>query len=517
MKNGADASVLSTRVKLNAKNWFLTVPQTDMGKEEALRRLIDKFNGDPNKGSLLAKFIRVAHEKHKDEGNHLHVYLSLDRPLQTRRMDYFDDIFGKHCNIKKVWSTEGAFNYVSKDGDFVDHGQIPQECQPSNNRRRKRDPTTDDPSSDENPPKKGKWLMYAEFLTSGATIEDLRKKDPGFVMQHMKKIVEYVNYLRSIDQNEGPKLKLGSIEYTGTDSNTKLVVEWIRANFLSGKREHKQKQLYLFSLVGNMRKTVFFQRLERFYRFYWMDPTKHWADEYTDDYDAIILDEFNGPPWSVQFMNLLTQGSKTVMPIKGGHYTRMVNSPVVIIANKPVDVLYFPQNTSTLELRLEIVQLRYPLDIDNVKFFEEKLSSEGTRMLTEVSYSKPVDEENQEDDPTSIAADQDLRDSEDHSLMLNRGDSINTPAQLDDPQLNAAPGSYSCLLLNRSIDTPYEVKAPVLSNKGKEPDESASLLDSTQSLDESADDIYIYDDQEETWDLRKKRNPFIDDECQVDD
>ena len=72
--------------RLQATRWFLTFPQTNVTKEEALRRL--KEHAQLNQ--LGIKGLMIAQEKHKDNHLHLHIALWLNKKLNTTNRKYFD-------------------------------------------------------------------------------------------------------------------------------------------------------------------------------------------------------------------------------------------------------------------------------------------------------------------------------------------------------------------------------------------------------------------------------------------
>ncbi|QDJ95259.1 replication-associated protein [Capybara virus 26_cap1_2125] len=121
--------------RMNAKNYFLTYPQCEVAKEDMLAAFLEK-EGD------RIKWMVVAHELHKDGGDHLHVQVEYERPRNVRKEDYFD-FHGCHPNIQAtrrikvfvdfyyvIYSnilTYDVAEYVRKDGDYVLHGVTEEE------------------------------------------------------------------------------------------------------------------------------------------------------------------------------------------------------------------------------------------------------------------------------------------------------------------------------------------------------------------------------------------------------
>lgn len=65
----------------------------------------------------------IGREMHFDGAFHFHVYAWRDPKFDTENVRFFD-IAGFHPNIRSVRNYEGCLEYVSKDGDTVDHGDV---------------------------------------------------------------------------------------------------------------------------------------------------------------------------------------------------------------------------------------------------------------------------------------------------------------------------------------------------------------------------------------------------------
>jgi len=102
--------------RLQSKHILLTYPRCDVDKNDLLVDLV----------ALLlphTPHIRVARELHEDGSPHLHAYIRLERKPNIRTERFFD-LRGHHPNIDgRIRDPQATFNYVSKDGDYCDHGQ----------------------------------------------------------------------------------------------------------------------------------------------------------------------------------------------------------------------------------------------------------------------------------------------------------------------------------------------------------------------------------------------------------
>lgn len=77
---------LNKKGQLQAKNWFLTFPQTEVTKEQASERL----KNHPKLKQIGIKGFLIAQEKHKDNNHHLHIGLWLNKQLKTANKKFFD-------------------------------------------------------------------------------------------------------------------------------------------------------------------------------------------------------------------------------------------------------------------------------------------------------------------------------------------------------------------------------------------------------------------------------------------
>jgi len=69
------------------------------------------------------KYVIVCHELHKDGTDHLHAMISFDKKRDIRNERYFD-IDDFHPNIQGVKSVPKSINYIKKDKDFLEWGNI---------------------------------------------------------------------------------------------------------------------------------------------------------------------------------------------------------------------------------------------------------------------------------------------------------------------------------------------------------------------------------------------------------
>lgn len=103
--------------RFQANNIFLTYAQCNLDKEYLQGKLLDIFTDHD------IKYLRIGHELHEDNGNHLHAFAQLSKKLHTRNPRFFD-VDGHHPNVQAARKPADCNTYCGKDGDFVDWGEF---------------------------------------------------------------------------------------------------------------------------------------------------------------------------------------------------------------------------------------------------------------------------------------------------------------------------------------------------------------------------------------------------------
>ncbi|ABD65393.1 replication initiator protein [Rhynchosia golden mosaic Sinaloa virus] len=109
--------------RLQARNIFLTYPQCDISKDEALQ-LLQSLPWSVVKPT----YIRVAREQHSDGFPHLHCLIQLSGESDIKNARFFDIAHPRrstnfHPNIQAAKDTNAVQNYIAKDGDYCESGQ----------------------------------------------------------------------------------------------------------------------------------------------------------------------------------------------------------------------------------------------------------------------------------------------------------------------------------------------------------------------------------------------------------
>nr|CRI68215.1 Replication protein [Pepper golden mosaic virus] len=109
--------------RLQCKNIFLTYPQCDIPKDEALEMLRSL------KWSVVKPmYIRVSREEHSDGFPHLHCLIQLSGKCNIKDARFFDITHPRrsaqfHPNVQAAKDSNAVKNYVTKDGEYCEYGQ----------------------------------------------------------------------------------------------------------------------------------------------------------------------------------------------------------------------------------------------------------------------------------------------------------------------------------------------------------------------------------------------------------
>lgn len=315
--------------RMAGKNFTITFPQCDVKKEIAVGRIEQKY------GSELKGYL-VCEEDHKDGTPHLHVFLQFDKRKNFKAPDCFDFIGGKHGNYQVTKSVKAWVEYCTKGTNYVAKGvdveAIKAKKQPKNE-------------------------AVAQSILQGKSLVEINKEHAGYVMINKRKIEEYEAWVQC---ELAKKRKLDWIppKLDGlTDANLQIAT-WI-CSHVRQSRPFKAPQLYIWG-PRNLGKTSLVEWLERSLSVYHIPMGEDFYDQYSDDYDLVVMDEFKGQK-TIQWMNQFLQGSPMPIRKKGSQGMKYKNLPVVILSNYRLSECYVKAandgRLSTLECRLEIVEI----------------------------------------------------------------------------------------------------------------------------------------------------------------
>lgn len=344
----------NNKFQLQAKRYFLTYPQCNMDKTMVADWLLSQHE--------VHQCI-VAEEKHEDGSPHLHVYLTYEKSKRVSRADYFDlgnpenpeEIF--HPNIQTCKNMKKCIEYITKDDKEPAQHNIDFKAILAG--------------------KSSKFAIIARHIMDGKTMLDINESDPGFVLQHKRKLEEYHAWVTM----KKPRTDLFPWQPVPEPDfgPERQIARWLNTNMFNNVRPIKSRQLYIYS-PPNCGKTTFISWLGRFCRIYFMPLLEDFYDFYDDNsYDLVVIDEFRGQK-QIQFLNQWLDGQPASVRIKGGQRLKLQNLPCIILSNWALSSVYAgaiekhgADVIGPLSARLEIVSVNKFIDFyDPVWCAEQK-------------------------------------------------------------------------------------------------------------------------------------------------
>lgn len=306
------------KLRINAKNLFLTYPKNDNEPQDVMNRIVEHF------GMSNISYICVSQEEHEDKSLHLHACVCLKSKVDIKDASgVMEEWGGKNGNYQSARSVRDVLQYVKKGGVFVEAGIPPTAA------------------------KQKISSQVAEGVRSGQSLDQLDEMDPGYFMMNMKRIQEYhCLHLKKKLRSQEPRPPL-------------IYHKWGVCIELGIARVHKQKQYWIFGPPDTGKTSLVLDLLQEGFRGFQI-PENNDFSAYDGYYDFAYIDEFNGQ-LTVQFLNKWLEGTPMWLNTKGGSVEKSKNIPTFIISNLPPDRVYWkcPQEVLTALLaRLIIIQTK---------------------------------------------------------------------------------------------------------------------------------------------------------------
>ncbi len=312
-----DPAAPAKKFRAQGVKFFLTFPQCNLSKDLALNRVLFKY---PE-----LKWIIVAEEKHLDGSPHLHLVFWLKKKIRYSDPKFWDFVGSKHGNYQTVRNVVKVIKYVTKGNEFVTHG-IDVETYLKSKRS-----------------KKGStYELAAKLVREGKSLEDLEEEHPALVLQHLKKLQDYQQFLKR------KKRKLAGLKLTpwtpipilNIHQDFRSMGNWMNKNLGSPrKRPFKAKQLWIYGKT-NLGKTSLAITLKKYFRVYVVPLDSRNLDDYEDDeYDLIIFDEYKGQK-SITWLNGFVQGFSFPVHRRYNSTLKEVNLPVIVLSEYSIEQAY---------------------------------------------------------------------------------------------------------------------------------------------------------------------------------
>jgi len=346
----------------NSKNYGLTFSQyTDVKK--------DMWNRIKGKLGPAVEWCMIASEKHEDGSPHMHLMLAFKQSKRFTTAKWGDFIaegnHGNYVTLPKPGDVARWCRYLEKEGDWELFGDITPNLYETF--------CSENANSKSAPLAKNKmvWMRLTEALQGGLTLEQAAVSEDfkSTVAQNVKKLKEYVNFMRSIQLPIDP---LDNYRHLSTSTPPEqwtyglhYLLYWFnhRDHLLNTERPIRARQLYVVAPFG-AGKTTLITSLASKLRIYFMPQEDFYCTWEDGKYDLCVIDEFHGNK-PVGFLNSWLDGSHLQLKVKGGQtYLKKHNIPTIVFSNFDLDTCYakaLAENksiTAPLKDRFEIISLR---------------------------------------------------------------------------------------------------------------------------------------------------------------
>lgn len=310
--------------EVHAIKFYLTYPKCYLTKEEVRAEFERKWPDDEIEWTVIGE------ELHQDGTPHIHAAIRFRAKKHYRTHTWADIIGGVvgrsgnprlktyHGNYVVMKYVSKCVTYVIKCGSYASVGVDPETLIA----------------------KRGNsFSICAEAIRNGATMRTLFNEMPGFVMNHKRKIDDFLNLTKRIALEDQAIEWDGCIVGAGSPQATYEIAAWLTRN-LRQERPFKMKQLWIWG-PHDMGKTSLAIWLATQVRVYDLPNDEAFYDMWDDEcYDLVIIDEFKGQK-KITWLNQFVQGSNMSIAQKGSQSTKRVNVPVIVLSNfRPADCYY---------------------------------------------------------------------------------------------------------------------------------------------------------------------------------
>jgi len=288
-------------------------------------------------------FACVAEEEHADGSPHLHAFVRLKRPCDFNGaacLDLVVEGVRYHGNYQVARKPHEALKYCIKDKTLSWMGITEGEALAATKSAGK---------------KRAIWDVIGEKIAAGQSAKQIVLADRSLYF-HLKYIENAVAQEALWNMPIKPKF-LGAFSNDLCYENMQIA-DWLMKN-VGVARTFKQEQLYVHGPLG-LGKTFLLNMLQECLNVYVAPYDGEWFDDYTDDYDLVVFDEFRSQ-YTIQFLNSFLEGSTKPLRRRGkGPYVKQKNVPVVFMSNYAPEEAYGKVTTEkleTLKIRLKIVNV----------------------------------------------------------------------------------------------------------------------------------------------------------------
>jgi len=317
--------------QLRHNSIFLTYPQYEkadlQGVVDALHFLVKKWQPTS---------IVVAKESHHEtEGEHLHALIECEKPINTRKQDYFD-IFMHHPHIEVPRSIERTRQYVIKDGCWIAWPDNASFLKLLDAREKKKATKSD---------------LIAREIMKETELDELRDRYPGFFMMHLPKIVEFkANFELGKEAKEG-SLRFKSVtRFEGNGVlNNQRIAGWLNDHLLQ-PHKFRGQQLWLHGKTKIGKTSLVENLIQLGTNVLNVDYSSRFYNGINSHTQLLVFDEYKGQK-TITEMNKLTDGSHAQVDVKGlsTGFQFKKPMPVLVLSNFSIAEAYHNSDQAHLE------------------------------------------------------------------------------------------------------------------------------------------------------------------------
>lgn len=316
-------------LRLRVKKLFLTYPQNDRSREDILLSVRNYFGDNLD-------WVVIGREAHQDGEPHSHVAIGLRNRCDIRRADELDVIGGAHGNYQAMKNQKDCLKYVTKDdADYLAEGIDVKAAIAG---------------------KASKFTAIANMMLEGSKLTDLVKVDPGFVLQHKRKLEEFQE-LACLMASHSALLPWRGLSTTSQPDviGVAELVDWLNSSILV-RRLPRSPQMFLWGPPG-IGKSRLISQLSKYLRIYQIPREEEFYDEYQDEmFDLAVIDEFRSSK-RIQWLNSWLDGHMMPLRKKGRQYLKSYAIPTIIISNWSLEDNYPKADVGREALRQRLLMV----------------------------------------------------------------------------------------------------------------------------------------------------------------
>lgn len=319
---------MEKKFRFYKKKIFLTFSQIEYeGNLEIYKEKLIKKLGH------VIKYACIGYGKHKDGGDHLHVYMDFKERFSISKENFFDFVCGKQ-RISEIIKKDISVNYI-KNHLFIEWGEV----------TKKKDNAVALRESLE----KHQGDILAVMKEGDETMRQTLYREGSKANVYAKHVVAENYYAEGINKKEMVCFDLEILKkndkFNEYIDEILPILEFINKSLKV--RHYKSDNLLIHSNKPDLGKTALLNLLDKITPCYhW--PTDLWFPMYKNKkFQYILWDEFTLRGFPEEFMKRLLAGNELQLPIKGTHVIKKDNPLILCTANLTLKSLVLKKTSSS--------------------------------------------------------------------------------------------------------------------------------------------------------------------------